>query len=108
MRPATGLNRKLDLTPAKIIDPLCDCIGEVGVGLHIVEKLGVTLAINSPCLVRQGCGRLTLLPAPAVDDEEFVVALGPDGPEPDDRKKALGFGPNRLVREVELRAAVLR
>src|SRR5215813_9230328 len=86
MRPA-------DFATAKIIDPLCDCIWEIGIHLHIVEELGVTLPIDGPCLVRHiGCG-LTLLPAPAVDNEKLVVDLGADGPEPDDREKAFGFGP---------------
>src|SRR5712675_2005838 len=104
MRLATGLNRKLispprksstpcaflmvmpsapneDLTPAKIIDPLRNGIGEVGVGLNIVEELCVTLAIDGPRFIRQVGGRLTLLPAPAVDNEDLVVAFCADGPE---------------------------
>ena len=47
-------------------------------------------------------GGLTLLPAPAVDYEELVVAFCADGPETDDREEALRFGTDRLVREVEL------
>ena len=45
------LEPEADLATAEIIDPLRDRIGEVGVGLHIVEELGVTLAIDGPRLV---------------------------------------------------------
>src|SRR5437870_6104945 len=102
------LEAEADLATAEIVDPLRDGVGEVGVGLNIVEKLGVTLAIDGPRLVRQVGGRLTLRPAPAVDNEELVVALCANGPEPDDREEALGFGADRLVREVELHATIRR
>src|SRR6266446_7484163 len=102
------LEPEADLPAPEIVDPLRDGIGEVGVGLHIIEKLGVALAIDGPRLVRQVGGGLTLLPTPAVDDEELVVALRTNRPEPDDREKALGFGTDRLVREVKLHAAIRR
>src|SRR5712671_765801 len=37
------LEPEADLATAEIIDALSDRVGEVGVGLHIVEKLGVSL-----------------------------------------------------------------
>jgi len=48
------------------------------------------------------------LPPPPVDDEELVVTLGADGPEPDDREEALGLGADGLVREIERGTAILR
>src|SRR5262249_1680146 len=99
------LEPKADLAAPKIIDPLCNGVGEVGLALHIIEEFGVALAIAGPRFVRHVGGGLTLLPAPAVDNEELVVALRADRPEPDDRQKALGFGPDGFVREGEQQAA---
>jgi len=102
------LNRKTNLATAEIVDPFGDRVGEIGVGLDIVEKLGVTLAIDGPCLIRHIGSGLTLFPPPPVDDEELVVTLGADGPEPDDREEALGLGADGLVREIERGTAILR
>src|SRR3984893_8359125 len=102
------LEPEADLPSAKIIDPLRNRRVEVVVGLHIVEELGVTRAIDGPRFIRQIGSGLTLLPASAVDNEELVVAFCADGPESDDREEALGFGTDRLVREVELHAAIPR
>src|SRR5215470_15314353 len=56
-------------------------VREIGIGLHPVEELGVSLAIDRPRLVGHSRRRLSLFPLPAIDRQYLVVAFGLDPPD---------------------------
>src|SRR6266511_681552 len=80
-----------NLAFAEVFDAGRHGVGEVGVGGDVVEKLGITLAVNASRPVGDVGRGLPLAPAPSVDHQNSVVAVDADDPVANDGHKALGL-----------------
>src|SRR5512132_4133676 len=97
-----ALEAQTDFPVAKIVDSLRHGEGEIGVGLHVVQKLGVPLAIKSSGFVGETRGRLPTRPLAAVDHQYLPSIFGnPDHPAANYGLEACGFRSDGLLGEVE-------
>jgi hypothetical protein len=86
---------------AEVGHVLGDDVGEIGVGLHPVEELGIAVAVERARLVGDAGRGLSLLPLPAVDREHLVVAFRLDPPDADHAHERFRLGADGLVGKVD-------
>ena len=74
-KPGLEVRFAANIDGAEIVDALCHGQRKVGVGLDVVEKLGVALAVEGAGLVGQPGRRLSPRPAAAVHDQHALLAI---------------------------------